>query len=64
MIGAIEDEHLPSYSGECIKENIINKIYVIFGFFIVIIIYESFTYLAIYVAKDILQGYWKRKIIK
>ncbi len=36
---------------ECIKENIINNPYVIVGFFIVMIIYEAFTYLAIYVAK-------------
>lgn len=36
---------------ECIKENIINNPYVIVGFFIVMIIYELFTYLAIYVAK-------------
>lgn len=36
---------------ECIKEDIINNPYVIVGFFIVMIIYESFTYLAIYVAK-------------
>lgn len=36
---------------ECIKENIINNPYVIVGFFIVMIIYEVFTYLAIYVAK-------------
>ena len=36
---------------ECIKENIINNPYIIVGFFIVMIIYEAFTYLAIYVAK-------------
>ncbi len=36
---------------ECIKENIINNPYVIVGFFIVMIIYEAFTYLSIYVAK-------------
>lgn len=36
---------------ECIKENIINNPYIIVGFFIVMIIYELFTYLAIYVAK-------------
>ena len=36
---------------ECIKEDIINNPYVIVGFFIVMIIYEAFTYLAIYVAK-------------
>ena len=36
---------------ECIKENIINNHYIIVGFFIVMIIYEAFTYLAIYVAK-------------
>lgn len=36
---------------ECIKENIINNPYVIVGFFIVMTIYEAFTYLAIYVAK-------------
>lgn len=36
---------------ECIKENIINNPYIIIGFFIVMIIYETFTYLAIYVAK-------------
>ena len=36
---------------ECIKENIINNPYVIVGFFIVMIIYEVFTYLSIYVAK-------------
>lgn len=36
---------------ECIREDIINNPYVIVGFFIVMIIYELFTYLAIYVAK-------------
>lgn len=36
---------------ECIKENIINNPYIIVGFFIVMIIYETFTYLSIYVAK-------------
>jgi len=36
---------------ECIRENIINNPYVIVGFFMVIIIYEAFTYLSIYVAK-------------
>lgn len=36
---------------ECIKENIINNPYVIVGFFIVMIIYEAFTYLSIYLAK-------------
>ena len=36
---------------ECIKENITNNPYIIVGFFIVMIIYESFTYLSIYVAK-------------
>ncbi len=36
---------------ECIKENIINNPYVIVGFFIVMIIYEAFNYLSIYVAK-------------
>lgn len=36
---------------ECIREDIINNPYVIVGFFIVMIIYEAFTYLAIYVAK-------------
>ena len=36
---------------ECIKKNIINNPYVIVGFFIVMIIYETFTYLSIYVAK-------------
>ncbi len=36
---------------ECIKENIINNPYVIVCFFIVMIIYEAFTYLSIYVAK-------------
>ena len=36
---------------ECIKENIINNPYIIVGFFIVMIIYEAFTYLSIYVAK-------------
>lgn len=36
---------------ECIKKDITNNPYVIVGFFIVMIIYEVFTYLAIYVAK-------------
>lgn len=36
---------------ECIKKDIINNPYIIVGFFIVMIIYEAFTYLAIYVAK-------------
>lgn len=36
---------------ECIRKDIINNPYVIVGFFIVMIIYEAFTYLAIYVAK-------------
>lgn len=36
---------------ECIKKDIINNPYIIVGFFIVMIIYEVFTYLAIYVAK-------------
>lgn len=36
---------------ECIKKDIINNPYVIVGFFIVMIIYETFTYLSIYVAK-------------
>lgn len=36
---------------ECIKKDITNNHYVIVGFFIVMIIYEVFTYLAIYVAK-------------
>lgn len=36
---------------ECIKKDITNNPYIIFGFFIVMIIYEAFTYLAIYVAK-------------
>lgn len=36
---------------ECVKEDIINNPYIIVGFFIVMIIYEAFTYLAIYVAK-------------
>lgn len=36
---------------ECIKEGITNNPYIIVGFFIVMIIYEAFTYLAIYVAK-------------
>lgn len=36
---------------ECIREDIINNPYVIVGFFIVMIIYEAFTYLSIYVAK-------------
>ncbi len=36
---------------ECIRKDIINNPYVIVGFFIVMIIYEVFTYLSIYVAK-------------
>ncbi len=36
---------------ECIKKDIINNPYIIVGFFIVMIIYEAFTYLSIYVAK-------------
>lgn len=36
---------------ECIKKDITNNPYIIIGFFIVMIIYEAFTYLAIYVAK-------------
>ncbi len=36
---------------ECIRKDIINNPYIIVGFFIVMIIYEAFTYLAIYVAK-------------
>lgn len=36
---------------ECFRKNIINNPYIIVGFFIVMIIYETFTYLAIYVAK-------------
>ena len=36
---------------ECIKKDIINNPYIIVGFFIVMIIYEMFTYLSIYVAK-------------
>ena len=36
---------------ECIKKDITNNPYIIVGFFIVMIIYEAFTYLAIYVAK-------------
>ena len=36
---------------ECIRKDIINNPYIIIGFFIVMIIYEAFTYLAIYVAK-------------
>ena len=36
---------------ECIKKDITNNPYVIVGFFIVMIIYEMFTYLSIYVAK-------------
>lgn len=36
---------------ECIKKDITNNPYIIVGFFIVMIIYEVFTYLAIYVAK-------------
>lgn len=36
---------------ECIKKDITNNSYIIVGFFIVMIIYEAFTYLSIYVAK-------------
>ena len=36
---------------ECVRKDIINNPYVIVGFFIVMIIYETFTYLSIYVAK-------------
>lgn len=36
---------------ECIRKDIINNPYIIVGFFIVMIIYEAFTYLSIYVAK-------------
>ncbi len=36
---------------ECIRKDIINNPYIIVGFFIVMIIYEVFTYLSIYVAK-------------
>ena len=36
---------------ECIKKDITNNPYIIVGFFIVMIIYEAFTYLSIYVAK-------------
>ena len=36
---------------ECIRKDIINNPYIIIGFFIVMIIYEAFTYLSIYVAK-------------
>ena len=36
---------------ECIRKDIINNPYIIVGFFIVMIIYETFTYLSIYVAK-------------
>ena len=36
---------------ECIRKDIINNPYIIIGFFIVMIIYEVFTYLSIYVAK-------------
>lgn len=36
---------------ECVRKDIINNPYIIVGFFIVMIIYEAFTYLAIYVAK-------------
>lgn len=36
---------------ECIKKDITNNPYIIVGFFIVMIIYEVFTYLSIYVAK-------------
>lgn len=35
----------------CFKEKIINNPYVIVGFFMVMVIYELMTYLAIYVAK-------------
>lgn len=35
----------------CFKENIINNPYIIVGFFIVMVIYELMTYLAIHVAK-------------
>ena len=36
---------------ECIRKDIINNPYIIIGFFIVMIIYEAFTYLSIYGAK-------------
>lgn len=36
---------------ECIKKDITNNPYIIVEFFIVMIIYEAFTYLSIYVAK-------------
>ena len=36
---------------ECIKKDLTNNPYIIVGFFIVMIIYEAFTYLSIYVAK-------------
>ena len=36
---------------ECIRKDITNNPYIIVGFFIVMIIYEAFTYLSIYVAK-------------
>ncbi len=36
---------------ECIRKDIINNPYIIVGFFIIMIIYEAFTYLSIYVAK-------------
>ncbi len=36
---------------ECFRKDIINNSYIIVGFFIVMIIYEAFTYLSIYVAK-------------
>ena len=36
---------------ECVRKDIINNPYIIVGFFIVMIIYEMFTYLSIYVAK-------------
>lgn len=36
---------------ECWKENITNNPYIIIGFFIVMIVYELFTYVAIYTAK-------------
>lgn len=36
---------------DCFKEKIINNPYVIVGFFMVMVIYELMTYLAIYVAK-------------
>ncbi len=36
---------------ECFRKDIVNNPYIIVGFFIVMIIYEVFTYLSIYVAK-------------